>query len=178
MNDDQLLAILRQRFEANTHRHPNLRWSLVQARLEADVDKLRRLWAMEQTGGEPDVVAGDAKTGELTFIDCSAESPGGRRSLCYDRKALDKRKENKPRDDAVGMAASMGVELLNEEQYRALQALGDFDRKTSSWITTPADIREKGGALFCDRRYDHVFVYHNGADAYYAARGFRALLKV
>jgi hypothetical protein len=150
----------------------------VQSKLEANAEKLRSLHEMERTGGEPDVIGHDSKTGEYTFCDCSAESPKGRRSVCYDREALDSRKENKPADNAIDMAAAMGVELLTEEQYRKLQQLGSFDTKTSSWVRTPSQIRKLGGALFCDRRYDTVFVYHNGAESYYAARAFRGSLRV
>jgi len=160
------------------NRHKGLDWAKVQAKLEADNPKLWSLNEMETTGGEPDVVGYDKKTGEYVFYDCSAESPKGRRSICYDREALDARKENKPKDSAVDMAAAIGVELLTEEQYRELQKLGEFDLKTSSWVKTPAEIRKRGGALFCDRRYDHVFTYHNGADSYYAARGFRGSLRI
>jgi Protein of unknown function (DUF4256) len=174
--------ILRERFEKNMHRHSRVEWSKVQARLENYPTKLWSLNEMERTGGEPDVVNHDPETGEYVFYDCSPESPKGRRSLCYDRQALDARKENKPVDDAVGMAAAMGIELLTEDQYRTLQSDqmgGDrFDLKTSSWILTPTNVRNLGGALFCDRRYDTVFVYHNGAESYYAARGFRGLLRV
>lgn len=175
---ETLLGILKARFEKNMNRHPGLEWAKVQARLEAHAEKLWSLQEMERTGGEPDVVGHDSRTGEYIFYDCSAESPQGRRSLCYDRQALDARKANKPEGSAMDMAAAMGVALLTEEQYRALQQLGDFDLKTSSWVETPADIRKRGGALFVDRRYDHVFVYHNGADSYYAARGFRGALRV
>ena len=160
------------------NRHQGLEWAAVQAKLEANPEKLWSLSEMERTGGEPDVVGHDKKTGEYIFYDCSAESPNGRRSVCYDRAALESRKANKPENNAVDMAAAMGIELLTEEQYRALQKLGDFDTKTSSWVNTPADIRKLGGALFCDRRYDPVFVYHNGAESYYAARGFRGSLRV
>lgn len=160
------------------HRHKDLAWAKVQARLEARTETLRSLGEMERTGGEPDVVGHDQKTGEYIFYDCSAESPKGRRSICYDREALESRKENKPKDSALGMAAAMGIELLTEEQYRELQKLGNFDTKTSSWVKTPSDIRKLGGALFCDRRYDTVFVYHNGAESYYAARAFRGSLRV
>lgn len=160
------------------HRHKGLDWSAVQARLEADAAKLRSLHEMERTGGEPDVVGQDKKTGEYIFYDCSAESPKDRRSLCYDRAALDSRKENKPKGNAADMAAAMGIELLTEEQYRELQELGQFDTKTSSWVKTPTNVRKLGGALFCDRRFDTVFLYHNGAESYYAARGFRGCLKV
>lgn len=175
---EELLSTLKSRFEKNMNRHKGLDWSKVQTKLEADPEKLWSLNEMERTGGEPDVVGHDKKTGEFIFYDCSAESPKGRRSICYDREALEARKEHKPKDSALNMAAAMRIELLTEEQYRELQKLGDFDTKTSSWIKTPADIRKLGGALFCDRRYDHVFVYHNGADSYYAARAFRGLLRV
>jgi hypothetical protein len=175
---DVLLQVLKARFEKNMHRHPSLAWSDVLARLEANPDALSSLHQMDSTGGEPDVIGHDRKTGQLTFCDCSAESPTGRRSLCYDRKALDARKENKPKGSAVEMAAAMGIELLTEAQYRALQKLGEFDRKTSSWVKTPDEIRSLGGAIFCDRRYDTVFTYHNGAESYYAARGFRGSLRV
>lgn len=160
------------------NRHLDLKWANVQAKLEANAEKLWSLREMEQTGGEPDVVGHDKKTGEYIFYDCSPESPEGRRSLCYDREALESRKEHKPKNSAIDMAAAMGVELLSEDEYRELQKLGEFDRKTSSWVKTPSDIRKLGGALFCDRRYDTVFVYHNGAESYYAARGFRSWLRV
>jgi len=160
------------------HLHQGLEWTKVQARLEAHAEKLWSLSEMERTGGEPDVVGHDKKTGEYIFYDCSAESPNGRRSLCYDREALDSRKENKPKGNAMDMATAIGVELLTEEQYRELQKLGEFDRKTSSWVKTPSKVRELGGALFCDRRFDTVFVYHNGAESYYAARAFRGWLRV
>jgi hypothetical protein len=173
-----LLEALKARFEKNMDRHKGLEWAKVQAKLEANAEKLWSLNEMEQTGGEPDVVGYDKKAGEYIFYDCSAESPKDRRSLCYDREALDARKENKPKNTAMDMAAAMGIELLTEEQYRELQALGKFDLKTSSWVKTPAAIRKLGGALFCDRRYDTVFLYHNGADSYYAARGFRGMLRV
>jgi hypothetical protein len=169
---------LKARFEKNMKRHKGLEWAKVQAKLEANAEKLWTLDEMEITGGEPDVVGLDKKTGEYIFYDCSAESPKGRRSVCYDGEALASRKEHKPKDSAIDMAAAMGIELLTEEQYRELQELGDFDTKTSSWVITPSAIRELGGALFCDRRYDHVFVYHNGAESYYAARGFRGSLRV
>ncbi|HJP91439.1 MAG TPA: DUF4256 domain-containing protein [Pyrinomonadaceae bacterium] len=175
---EELLGTLKARFEKNMTRHKGLEWAKIQAKLEADPEKLWSLNEMERTGGEPDVVAHDKKTGEYIFYDCSAESPKGRRSVCYDREALDARKEHKPKDSAVDMAAAIGIELLTEEQYRELQKLGDFDTKTSSWVKTPSDVRRLGGALFCDRRYDQVFVYHNGADSYYAARGFRGSLRV
>jgi hypothetical protein len=175
---EEQLKALKTRFEKNMNRHKGLEWPGVQAKLEATVEKLWSLHEMERTGGEPDVVGHDQKTGEYIFYDCSAESPKGRRSLCYDREALESRKENKPKDNAIGMAAGMGIELLTEEQYRELQKLGDFDTKTSSWVKTPSAIRKLGGALFCDRRFDTVFVYHNGAESYYAARGFRGSLKV
>jgi Protein of unknown function (DUF4256) len=173
-----LLETLRARFEGNKHRHDGLTWEKVRARLEARSDKLRSLGELENTGGEPDVVDYDRKTGEYLFQDCSAESPAGRRSLCYDRTALDARKENKPKGNAVELAAAMGAALLTEEQYRRLQALGPCDTKTSSWLLTPPDIRTRGGAIFGDYRYGTVFVYHNGADSYYAARGFRCSLRV
>jgi len=160
------------------NRHKGLEWSKVQAKLEANAEQLWSLNEMERTGGEPDVVGYDKKTGEYIFYDCAAESPKGRRSICYDREALEARKENKPKDSAINMATAMGIELLTEEQYRELQKLGSFDLKTSSWVKTPAEIRKLGGALFCDRRYDTVFLYHNGADSYYAARGFRGSLRV
>ncbi|MDX9864361.1 MAG: DUF4256 domain-containing protein [Anaerolineaceae bacterium] len=175
---EEILGTLQARFEKNRHRHAGLEWAAVQARLAANPEKLGALHAMERTGGEPDVVGQDAHTGEIIFYDCAAESPKGRRSLCYDREALESRKANPPKDSAVDMAAALGVDLLTEEQYRALQELEDFDLKTSSWVKTPPAIRDLGGALFCDRRYDHVFVYHNGADSYYAARGFRGVLRV
>lgn len=175
---EDLLKTLQARFEKNMNRHKGLDWTKVQARLEVNAEKLRSLNEMEKTGGEPDVVGLDKKTGEYIFYDCAAESPKGRRSVCYDREALEARKEHKPKDSALNMAAAMGIELLTEEQYRELQQFGDFDAKTSSWVQTPSDIRQRGGALFCDRRYGHVFTYHNGADSYYAARGFRGSLKV
>jgi hypothetical protein len=175
---DELLKGLQARFEKNMSRHKGLEWSKVQAKLEANAEKLWSLNEMEKTGGEPDVVAFDKKTGEFVFYDCSAESPKGRRSVCYDREALEARKEHKPKDSALNMATAMGIELLTEEQYRELQKLGKFDEKTSSWIQTPADIRKLGGALFCDRRYEQVFLYHNGAESYYGARAFRGSLRV
>jgi hypothetical protein len=174
----ELLRTLKARFEKNMNRHKGLEWAGVQAKLEANPEKLWSLDEMEKTGGEPDVVSHNKKTGEYVFYDCSAESPKGRRSLCYDREALDSRKEHKPENNAIELAASIGIELLTEEQYRELQKLGNFDLKTSSWVMTPSPIRKLGGALFCDRRYDTVFVYHNGAESYYAARGFRGSLKV
>ncbi|XZF15739.1 DUF4256 domain-containing protein [Chitinophagaceae bacterium MMS25-I14] len=178
----ELLGILKSRFEKNTSRHKGIDWDSVQTKLEAHPEKMWSLYEMERTGGEPDVVvlmtAGNDKKGEYIFIDCSAESPKGRRSLCYDREAHESRKEHKPESNAVDAAADMGIELLTEEQYRELQQLGKFDLKTSSWIATPPAIRKLGGAVFCDRRYDTVFMYHNGAESYYAARGFRGLLKV
>ena len=174
---EQLLRALKARFEKNMVRHQGQEWAKVQARLEANAEKLWSLSEMEQTGGEPDVVDHNQKTGEYIFYDCSAESPKGRRSFCYDREALQSRKENKPKDNAVDAAAAMGIELLTEEQYRKLQSFGEFDTKTSSWLHTPSKIRELGGALFCDRRFDTVFVYHNGAESYFAARGFRGSLK-
>jgi len=176
-----LLSTLKARFEKNMNRHKGLEWTKVQARLLGDQASDQKLWSlneMESTGGEPDVVGFDKKTGEYIFYDCSAESPKGRRSLCYDAEALESRKEHKPEDNAMDMAAAMGIELLTETQYRELQQLGDFDTKTSSWVQTPAAIRKRGGALFCDRRYNHVFLYHNGAESYYAARGFRGALSV
>ena len=175
---EELLGTLKARFEKNMNRHKGLEWSKVKARLEANPEKLWSLNEMESTGGEPDIVGHDKKTGEYIFNDCSAESPKGRRSVCYDREALESRKEHKPKDSAIDMAAAMRVELLTEAQYRELQKLGQFDLKTSSWIQTPAEIRKLGGALFCDRRYDHVFVYHNGAESYYGARAFRGSLRV
>ncbi|MDX1941291.1 MAG: DUF4256 domain-containing protein [Saprospiraceae bacterium] len=175
---EALLKTLKARFEKNRDRHNGLEWATIQARLEANGEKLWSLYAMEETGGEPDVVGYDKKTGEYLFYDCAAESPKGRRSLCYDHEALEARKEHKPADSAMAMAADMGIELLTEEEYRVLQQFGNFDTKTSSWVKTPAAIRKLGGALFCDRRYNHVFVYHNGAESYYAARGFRGLLRV
>lgn len=182
---EELIKTLKARFEKNINRHKAIDWAKVQAKLEANPEKLWSLNEMERTGGEPDVVGQDKKTGEYIFYDCSAESPNGRRSLCYDREALESRKEHKPKDSALNMATAMGIELLTEEQYRELQKLvepaspaGGFDLKTSSWVKTPADIRKLGGAIFCDRRYDTVFKYHNGAESYYAARGFRGVLKV
>jgi len=174
----ELLRTLKARFEKNMNRHQGLEWSKVQTKLEANAEKLWSLHEMERTGGEPDVVGHDKKTGEYIFCDCSAESPKGRRSICYDGEALESRKENKPADSAMDMALAMGIELLTEEQYRELQKLGDFDTKTSSWVKTPSAIRKLGGALFCDRRFDTVFVYHNGAESYYAARAFRGSLRV
>jgi hypothetical protein len=174
----ELLRALKARFEKSANRHKSLEWAKVQAKLEADTEKLWSLNEMERTGGEPDVVGHDKKTDEYIFYDCSLESPKGRRSLCYDREALNSRKENKPKGNAVDTATAMGIELLTEEQYRELQSLGEFDTKTSSWVKTPSDIRKLGGALFCDRRYDTVFVYHNGAESYYAARAFRGSLRV
>lgn len=175
---EHLLATLEDRFEKNPKRHEGIAWAKVRARLESSAGKIASLHQMEQTGGEPDVIGHDPRTGEYVFCDCSKESPSGRRSVCYDRAALENRKENKPRDSAMAMAGAMGVEILDEDAYRALQRLGEFDNTTSSWIETPPAIRERGGALFCDRRYGQVFVYHNGADSYYAARGFRARLRV
>ena len=175
---DELLTTLKTRFEKNMNRHKDLKWDKVLAKLEKNTEKLWSLNEMERTGGEPDVVGYDTKTGEYIFYDCSPESPAGRRSLCYDRKALDARKENKPKDSALDVAASIGIELLTEEEYRELQKLGEFDLKTSSWVITPENIRKLGGAIFCDRRYNTVFTYHNGAESYYAARGFRGVLKV
>ena len=173
----ELLKILKERFEKNMNRHKNLKWEQIQKRLET-TDKLWSLNEMEITGGEPDAAAYDKKTDKYIFIDCSEESPNRRRSVCYDREGLESRKEHKPENNAVDMAADMGIDLLTEAQYRDLQNLESFDKKTSSWITTPDEIRKLGGALFCDRRYDHVFVYHNGAESYYAVRGFRGMLKV
>ncbi|WP_339852705.1 DUF4256 domain-containing protein [Paenibacillus sp. FSL W7-1088] len=173
-----LLTTLKARFEKNMNRHPGMEWASLEAKFEAQPEKLWSLHEMERTGGEPDVVHYDSKADEYTFVDCSAESPKGRRSICYDREALESRKEHKPQNSAVGMAEDMGIELLTEEQYRELQKLGNYDLKSSSWVTTPANIRKRGGAIFCDRRYDTVFVYHNGAESYYGARGFRGSLKV
>ena len=175
---EELLSVLKARFEKNMNRHKGLEWAKVQAKLEGNAAKLWSLNEMENTGGEPDVVGFDKKAGEYVFYDCSAESPKGRRSVCYDRAALEARKEHKPKDSAIDMATAMGIELLTEEQYRELQKLGEFDLKTSSWIQTPAEIRKLGGALFCDRRYNTVFLYHNGADSYYGARAFRGSLRV
>lgn len=175
---NELLYVLKARFEKNQNRHKDIEWANVQAKLEANSQVQWSLSEMERTGGEPDVVGYDKKRDEYIFYDCSEESPKGRRSLCYDREALDSRKENKPQNSAVDLATEMGIELLTEEQYRELQQLGKFDTKTSSWVKTPAAIRKLGGAVFCDRRYDTVFLYHNGADSYYAARGFRGLLRV
>ena len=175
---EELLKALKVRFEKNMNRHKGLDWAKVQTKLEADTKKLWSVSEMENTDGEPDVVGFDKKTGEYIFYDCSAESPKGRRSVCYDRQALESRKEHKPKDSAINLASAMGIELLTEEQYRELQQLENFDTKTSSWVKTPSDIRTLGGALFCDRRYDTVFVYHNGADSYYAVRGFRGSLRV
>src|SRR3989338_5963228 len=175
---EELLRALKARFEKNMNRHNGLEWAKVQTKLEAHTEKLWSLNEMERTGGEPDVVGHDKKTGEYIFYDCSAETPRGRRNVCYDREALESRKEHKPQNSAIDMAAAMGIELLTEEQYRKLQKLGNFDTKTSSWVKTPTDIRKLGGALFADRRYDHVFVYHNGAESYYGVRGFRGSLRV
>jgi len=180
---EELIRTLKTRFEKNMIRHINLEWAGLQAKLETSPDSYRdeKLWSlneMERTGGEPDVVGHDKKTGEYIIYDCSPESPKGRRSVCYDREGLESRKEHKPENNAVDMAAAMGIELLTEEQYRELQKLGNFDTKTSSWVKTPSEIRKLGGALFCDRRYDHVFVYHNGAESYYGVRGFRGLLRI
>ena len=172
------LKTLKARFEKHMHRHQGLQWTAVQARLEANPEKLWSLHEMERTGGEPDVVGHDTKTGECVFYDCSAESPTGRRSVCYDRGALEARKEHKPKNSAMDMAAAIGIEILTEAQYRELQTLGEFDTKTSSWVKTPPEIRKLDGALFCDRRFDHVFLYHNGAESYYAGRGFRGSLKI
>src|SRR5258707_9034284 len=175
---EQLLRALKARFEKNRSRHKGLEWAKVKAKLEANAEKLWSLNEMERTGGEPDIVGYDKKTGEYIFFDCSAESPKGRRNVCYDREALESRKEHKPENNAIDIAAAMSIELLTEEQYRELQKLGEFDTKTSSWVKTPSDIRKLGGALFGDRRFGHVFVYHNGAESYYAARGFRGSLRV
>ena len=175
---EELLAALKARFEKNIARHKGIEWAKVEAKLEANADKQWSLQEMERTGGEPDVVGYDKKTGEYVFYDCSPESPDGRRSLCYDREALESRKEHKPKNNAVDLAAAMGIEILTEEQYRTLQELGKFDAKTSSWLKTPADIRKLGGAIFADFRFGRVFVYHNGAESYYAARGFRGWLRV
>lgn len=175
---EALFSALKNRFEHNMNRHEGLEWSKVQARLDASTEKLWSLHEMESSGGEPDVVGQDKKTGEYIFYDCSVESPNGRRSVCYDREAQESRKEFKPENNAVDMAAAMGIEILTVEQYRTLQQLGKFDTKTSSWVYTPPEIRKLGGAIFCDRRYDHVFMYHNGAESYYAARGFRGSLRV
>jgi hypothetical protein len=175
---EELLGTLKARFEKNMNRHKNLEWAKVQAKLETKPEKLWSLSEMERTGGEPDVVGHDKQTGEYIFYDCSTESPEGRRNVCYDREALESRKKHKPENSAMDMAVAMGIELLTEDQYRELQKLGEFDTKTSSWVKTPAEIRKLGGALFCDRRYDHVFVYHNGAESYYGARAFRGSLRV
>jgi len=175
---EDLLKIIKARFEKNMGRHKDIEWLDVQTRLEANPEKLWSLYEMEKTGGEPDVIDRDEKTGEYFFCDCSAESPKGRRSVCYDGEALESRKEHKPENSALGMAEAMGIEILTEEQYRKLQKLGEFDTKTSSWVKTPDNIRKLGGAIFCDRRYDTVFVYHNGAESYYASRGFRGMLRV
>jgi len=175
---EEILAALEARFEKNHHRHKQIEWARVKAKLEASAGKLWSLNEMERTGGEPDVVAVDQRTAEYIFYDCSAQSPKGRRSLCYDREALESRKEHKPKDNAIDMAAAMGIELLTEKEYREMQKLGEFDTATSSWVKTPSEIRKLGGALFCDRRFDTVFLYHNGAESYYAARGFRGWLKV
>jgi len=175
---EELLLTLKTRFEKNMNRHKGIKWDKVQAKLEANTSKLWSLGEMEKTGGEPDIVGYDKKTGEYIFYDCSAESPGGRRSLCYDRAALEARKEHKPKNSTIDMAETMGIKILTEEEYRTLQTFGKFDTKTSSWIETPSSIRKLGGALFCDYRYGSVFVYHNGAESYYAARGFRGVLRV
>lgn len=175
---DELLKVLQIRFEKNMQRHKDLDWNKIQTKLEANPQKLWSLDEMERTEGEPDVIGYDEKTKEYIFADCAAESPKGRRSFCFDHEALEKRKENKPQNSVINMAEEMGIEILNEEQYRELQKLGKFDTKTSSWIKTPENIRKLGGAIFCDFRYDTVFVYHNGADSYYAARGFRGILKI
>jgi hypothetical protein len=175
---EELISVLKARFEKNMNRHKGLEWTKLLAKLKANPEKIWSLNEMERTGGDPDVVGFDNVTGEFIFYDCSEESPKGRRSVCYDREALESRKEYKPENSAVDMAAAMGIELLTEEQYRVLQKHGSFDTKTSSWVKTPVEIRKHGGAIFCDRRYDHVFVYHNGAESYYTARGFRGLLRI
>jgi hypothetical protein len=175
---DELISALKARFDKNMNRHKDLEWSEIHSKLEIKTEKLWSLHEMERTGGEPDVVGLDKSTGECIFYDCSAESPKGRRSICYDREGLESRKEHKPESNASDMAAQMGIELLTEEEYRDLQKLGDFDTKTSSWVKTPGEIRKLGGALFCDRRYNHVFVYHNGAESYYGVRGFRGSLRI
>ncbi len=177
-NHENLLEILKLRFENNMNRHEDIKWAVLQKRLEADPEKLWSLNEMERTGGEPDVVGLDQATGQIIFFDCAAESPDGRRSLCYDHEALESRKKNKPKGSAMGLAAEMGIEILDETQYRDLQKLGEFDMKTSSWVKTPSEIRDQGGAVFGDRRFGKVWFYHNGADSYYAARGFRGSLKV
>lgn len=177
-NYHQLLQILEDRFESNINRHPNLKWANILNKLNKNPKKLESLLQMEESGGEPDVVGFDDKSGEYLFYDCSEESPKGRRSLCYDKEALDKRKENKPKNNAIDAAKSMGIEILSEEEYRQLQKLGTFDNKTSTWLKTPKNIRKLGGAIFADFRYDTIFIYHNGAESYYAARGFRGVLKV
>ncbi|MGE7022506.1 DUF4256 domain-containing protein [Solibacillus cecembensis] len=178
VQQEELLTLLKDRFKKNMNRHPELEWTNIQEKLEANPDKLWSLFEMERTEGEPDVVSFDEQTSQYIFCDCSKESPKGRRSVCYDREALESRKQHKPQTSAIDMARDMGIKMLTEEQYRELQNLGNFDMKTSSWVETPSDIRKLGGAIFCDRRYDKVFVYHNGADSYYAARGFRGALKV
>ncbi|CDQ20216.1 DUF4256 domain-containing protein [Halobacillus karajensis] len=175
---EELLRTLKNRFDKNINRHPGLKWDEIEAKLQDHPEKMKSLHEMEETGGEPDVVGYDKKTGEYIFYDCSAESPKGRRKVCYDREAQEARKKHKPENNACDMAVSMGIELLTDEQYRELQKLGEFDRKTSSWVQTPEDIRHLGGALFCDRRYNTVFVYHNGAESYYSARGFRGALRI
>ncbi|HEY7352642.1 MAG TPA: DUF4256 domain-containing protein [Terriglobales bacterium] len=175
---EQIIRVLKDRFEKNMDRHKGFEWAKVSERLEANAEKLWSLSEMERTGGEPDVVGQDKKTGEYIFCDCSAQSPQGRRNVCYDREALASRKEHKPKNNAMDMAVTMGVEILTEEQYRDLQKLGEFDTKTSSWVKTPSNIRKLGGAVFCDRRYDTVFLYHNGAESYYGARGFRGLIRI
>ncbi len=178
MSNSEILNVLKDRFERNMNRHKDLEWAKVEAKLEANTEKLLVLGEMESTGGEPDVVGYDETTGEYIFYDCSVESPKGRRSVCYDREALESRKQHKPENSAIDMAAAMGIELLTEKEYRALQSLGNFDMKTSSWLKTPSEIRKLGGAIFADFRYDNVFVYHNGAEAYYGTRGFRGSLRV
>ncbi|MDD4009812.1 MAG: DUF4256 domain-containing protein [Fermentimonas sp.] len=175
---DELLQILKKRFEENNERHPDLKWDYIKKKLESSPEKLHTLSKMEDTGGEPDIIGYDSKTGEYIFCDCSPESPSGRRSLCYDEAALESRKQNKPKGSALGMAKEMGIEILDEELYLELQELGKFDNKTSSWVLTPKDLRELGGALFGDKRYSRTFIYHNGAESYYASRGFRGILRV
>ncbi|VYU47426.1 DUF4256 family protein [Clostridium tertium] len=175
---EELIGVLKERFEKNINRHKGIEWDKVEEKLEDNTKKLWSLYEMERTGGEPDIIGYDEETGEYVFYDCSAESPKGRRSICYDRKALESRNQNKPQNNVIDMALDMGIEVLTEEQYRELQKLGSFDLKTSSWVKTPVNIRKQGGAIFCDRRYDTVFMYHNGAESYYSARGFRGSLRV
>lgn len=178
IESEELLIILKTRFERNIHRHKDIEWIQLEKKLRSNPNKLWSLYEMEKTGGEPDVISYDNNTGEYIFYDCSIESPKGRRSICYDREALESRKENKPENSTIDMANFMGIDILDEEQYRELQQIGEFDTKTSSWIKTPPQIRKLGGAVFCDRRYDHIFIYHNGAESYYANRGFRGLLRI